>query len=188
MDNTMKELQERMNKMEDRLDCIYVHVLDNKNEKDLLPVGVRLTGKKPVIEKPKPPQNNGFFIPEEGDKYWCKLLHGGVLNASYDSNSHTDSSDIMSGNTFRTKEQAEAFNREKHYERMEAWQLLNSYSDGWSEVEKNYVISINALGDILVEYVGYDNGAPATFRTTEKAQAVLDHLGEETIIKAYGRV
>lgn len=133
------------------------------------------------------PQNNGFFVPDLGKKHWLKRIDGNVCHI-YNLKDTFNSSLKMSGNCFRTKEQAEAFDFDAKCKRMEAWQMLNSFDEGWVEGGDNYRFEVFKCEVKIMNFKYSDHGSLFYCRTFEKAEAVRALLGDELIKTAYGRV
>ena len=57
-------------------------------------------------------QPKGRFVPKRGEKYWCINQYGGVMQTTNDGLSF-DEWNVLTGNCFRTKEEAEAYKEYK---------------------------------------------------------------------------
>lgn len=128
-----------------------------------------------------PVENEGIWVPKDGDKYWFVTTYGTVASSTRCEEEPTFYNGRISiGNVFRTREEAE-----RHLERLKVLQELRVLAKGfkpdWGDVNQ-YKLRLhfchtskkwNLVTNTVIQSLG-----AIYFRTEADAQTAIDTLGD----------
>lgn len=151
-----------------------------KLEADKKAIEEKIAECQEALERSRKPKLAIPFVPEEKEKYWYYSYFGEIIDTSNE-NYDRDVNQIKTGNSFRTKEEAEL----SHKKRLAETKLL-MMCDGleregsekiWFPVLQEYCLGGKPYSSTWKAVSGtYDKMTPYRFASRESCQAAIDKL------------